>query len=141
MTLETIIVLMLVALGLFLIQGVGGWFQVQDYRKTVRRLNQLGNIGVGQTRSLFYNNLVIMACNNEGVVTGLEVLDGAFIFSRFHPVASVGDTLVLGKRLDELQAIFAAYDKKQRKRRKGYIQAAEALVQVLQRRERVSESC
>lgn len=131
MSVKNIILLLLIALALFTLQGIGGWFQVQDYRKTVRRLHQQGNIGVGQTRSMFYNNLVILACDSQGMITGLEILDGIFVFSKFHPVSAIGGVPVLGKSLSELQTMFETYDKKQRKRYKGYIQAAEALSQNL----------
>lgn len=131
MSARDMILLLLVALGLFTLQGIGGWFQVQDYRRTVRRLHQQGNIGVGQTRSAFYNNLVILSCDSQGVITGMEVLDGIFVFSKFHPVSTIGGVPILGKNLSELQLLFQTFDKKQRKRYKGYIQAAEALTQNL----------
>ena len=41
-------VFLLVIFVLFVVQAVGGYFQVKDYRRAVRRVHKLGNVGIGQ---------------------------------------------------------------------------------------------
>ena len=50
------------------IQALGTYVQVQQYKKAVRRLHKRGNIGIGSKRSKLKNNIVIIACNNEGTI-------------------------------------------------------------------------
>lgn len=118
----------LVALGLFLMQAVGGWFQIQNYKKAIRRMHKLGNVGVGQTKGRFLSgNLVLVACDSQGIITGVEVMEGLTFLTHFKPrVEFLGHPFV-GASIDSFLELFATFDKKQRKRHKGYIQAIEAL--------------
>ena len=37
-------ILLLIICGLFIIQAVGGYLQIRDYQRAVRRLHKLGNV-------------------------------------------------------------------------------------------------
>ncbi len=91
--------LFMIAFALFAMQSLGGWFQIRDYRKAIRRIHRLGNVGIGQKKGGFLSGyLVLIACDAGGLITGAEILK-------------------------ELEAL----DKKKRRHYKGYIQALEAL--------------
>ncbi len=131
----------LIALVLFTMQSVGGWFQIQDYKKAVRRMRSLGNIGIGQTRGGFLNgNLVIIACDGYGVITGVEVMEGLSFLAHFKPRSTLLGVPFEGKQLDEFAAMFDSFSKKKRKRYKGYIQAVDALRQHLKQSEASGEA-
>ena len=128
MKLSGISVLILVVLVLLIFQSVGGYLQIQDYRKAVRRVHQLGNVGIGQKRGRFLNGHVAMiACNSEGIVTGAEVLDGIGVWARFHETRSFNDFPLKGNSIYTLLDITEGFSKKERKRWQGYIRALEAL--------------
>lgn len=120
--------LFLIAFALFLMQAVGGYFQIRDYRKAIRRIHKLGNVGIGQKKGgLLTGYLVLIACSGDGQITGAEVMDGLTFLAKFHPC-----TELLGRRLEgtyiwEVLAELRALDPKKRKRLKGYLQALEAL--------------
>ena len=42
-----LMLIFLIALALFLMQSIGGWFQIRDYKKAVQRMRQLGRNDVG----------------------------------------------------------------------------------------------
>ena len=89
MKLSGISVLILIIFGLLVLQSIGGVLQIQNYRKAVRRVHQLGNVGMGQRRGKFFDgHVAIIACDSDGIITGAEVLDGSGVWSRFHPVSS-----------------------------------------------------
>lgn len=121
-------ILLLIILVLLILQSVGGVLQVQNYRKAVRRMHQLGNVGMGQRRGKFFDgHVAIIACDNDGIITGAEVLDGAGVWSRFHAVDSfLGEPLV-GSSIFDLLKLTEGLDKKVWKRWQGYIRALEAL--------------
>ena len=122
------LLIFLIALALFVMQSIGGLFQIRDYKKAIRRMRGLGTVGVGQTRGRFLNGaLVLIACDAEGIITGAEVMDGLTFLSHFEPRDSFGGHRLTGCHIDALGALFQGMDKKQRKRFKGYIQAIEAL--------------
>ena len=104
--LSTALIILLV---LLVLQSIGGYMQIQDYRKAVRRMHKLGNVGIGQKRGRFLNgHVAIIACDSEGIINGAEVMDGIGVWARFHPV----DTFL---------------DKKQFRKYRGYVRALEAL--------------
>lgn len=62
-------VFLLVIFVLFVVQAVGGYFQVKDYRRAVRRVHKLGNVGIGQKKGrLLSGNIVMIACDQNGVI-------------------------------------------------------------------------
>ena len=128
MKLSGISILLLIVLVLIVLQSIGGIMQVQDYRKAVRRLHQLGNVGMGQRRGKFFDgHVAIIACNNEGIIVGAEVLDGAGVWSRFHPVDEFMGQPLIGSSVFDLLEMAEGLDQKEWKRWQGYFRALEAL--------------
>lgn len=121
-------VLLLIVLVLLVVQSIGGVLQIQDYRKAVRRVHKLGNVGVGQRRGKFLNgHVAIIACDNEGIITGAEVMDGIGVWSRFHKAESFMGHPLVGSSIFTFLTMTEGLDKKEWKRRQGYIRALEAL--------------
>ncbi len=121
-------ILLLIVLVLFILQSIGGVLQIQDYRKAVRRMHQLGNVGMGQKRGKFLDgHVVIVACDSEGIITGVEVMDGIGVLSRFHKKETFMDEPLLGSSIYTFLDKAAALDKKEWKRWQGYFRAFEAL--------------
>jgi DNA-binding transcriptional regulator of glucitol operon len=128
MKLSGISVLILIVFGLLVLQSIGGVLQIQSYRKAVRRMHQLGNVGMGQRRGKFFDgHVAIIACDNDGIVTGAEVLDDAGVWSRFHTVDSFMGQPLIGSSIFDLLKLTEGLDKKVWKRWQGYIRALEAL--------------
>lgn len=121
-------VLLLILFALLVMQSVGGYLQIQDYRKAVRRMHKLGNVGLGQRRGRFLNgHVAIIACDNEGVITGAEVMDGIGVWARFHPVDTFLDKKLVGSSIYDFLDLTEAFDEKKFKRYRGYVRALEAL--------------
>ncbi|MBE6028313.1 MAG: transcriptional regulator [Clostridiales bacterium] len=128
MKLSGISVLLLALLILLILQSIGGVLQIQDYRKAVRRMHQLGNVGLGQKRGkLLDGHVAIIACDNEGIITGAEVMDGIGVLSRFHKKESLMGEPLVGNSIYTFLDIAAGLDKKEWKRLQGYFRAFEAL--------------
>ena len=122
----------LVILILFSMQSIGGVFQVKAFRKAIRRVHQHGNMGIGQKKGfLFSGYLFLVACDSEGIITYAEILDGAFIFSKFHEVDTYLGRKLVGSSIYDFIEEFAFFDKKTWKKNKGYIQAMEAVARHL----------
>ena len=123
-----LMLIFLIALALFLMQSIGGWFQIRDYKKAVQRMRQLGSVGIGQKRGTFLNgNLVLIACDTNGVITGVEVMQGLTFLAHFKPCDTLLGQRMTGQHIDHFSELFSGFDKKQRKRYKGYVQAIDAL--------------
>ena len=115
--------LMIGLLILMLIQAIGTYIQVQQYKKAVRRLHKFGNVGIGSKKGrLSPGNIVVIACNRDGVITAGEMLQGYTIFNGFKEVAGI-----IGKSIYELQAEYMALPEKKQKFYKAHIQALDAL--------------
>lgn len=122
------ILLFLIALSLFTMQAIGGYFQIKDYKKAIRRVHRLGNVGVGQKKGgLLSGYLVLIACDANGVITGAEVMEGLTFLTKFRPCDEVLGYRLIGTHIQEFLAFSWQLDKKKKKRLKGYIQAVEAL--------------
>ena len=127
--LPTISKILFVVFIVFLMQALGGYYQIKDYRKAVRRMHQLGNVGIGQKRGKFFNgNIVMIASDNEGVITAVEILDGISFLAKFHPTNEFLGKEVVGKSIYEFLEITDGFDKKQRKKYLGWIRALEAIL-------------
>ena len=124
-----VVILFGVFLVLFLLQSAGGFFQIKDYEKAVRRVNQNGTVGIGQKRGrlLSGGHIVILACGDDGRITGGEAMDGISFLARFHPVAEVYQVKLLDRDFREVLSELRGLTKKKQKYYKGYIQALEAL--------------
>lgn len=120
--------LLLIVFFLIALQSVGGYLQIRDYQRSVRRLHTLGNVGIGQRRGRFLNgHVVIIACNSEGIITGAEVMDGIGVWARFHKVDSFLQSPLAGNRVSYFIEKTESFSKSQFKRYRGYIRALEAL--------------
>ena len=121
-------VFLLVILILIIMQSIGGYFQILDYRKAVRRMHKLGNVGMGQKRGRFLDgHVAIVACDNEGIITGVEVMDGIGVLSRFHKKETLMGIPLVGSSIYTFLDIAAGLEKKEWKRLQGYFRAFEAL--------------
>ena len=140
MKLSGISVALLIVLVLLILQSLGGFLQIQDYRKAVRRMHQLGNVGMGQKRGKFLDgHVTIVACDSEGIITGVEVMDGIGVLSRFHKKESLLGEPLVGNSIYTFLDIGAGLDKKEWKRLQGYFRAFEALEVRLSDRELTRE--
>lgn len=130
---QGISVFLLVIFVLFVVQAVGGYFQVKDYRRAVRRVHQLGNVGIGQKKGRFLSvNIVMIACDGNGIITGGEIMEGLSFLTKFKPISKILDKEMVGTSIYEHLDVFREMDKKKRKYYKGYIRALEALDMRLQ---------
>lgn len=128
MKLSGVSILLLIVLGLLILQSLGGVLQIKDYRRAVRRMHQLGNVGLGQKRGKFLDgHVAIIACDDKGIITGAEVMDGIGVLSRFHKKESLLGQPLVGNSIFTLLEMTEDLDKKEWKRWQGYIRALEAL--------------
>ena len=128
MKLSGLSVALIILLVLLVLQSIGGYIQIQDYRKAVRRMHKLGNVGLGQKRGRFLNgHVAIVACDNEGIITGAEVMDGIGVWARFHPVDTFLDKKLVGSSIFDFLDLTEEFDKKKFKKYRGYVRALEAL--------------
>lgn len=105
-----------------IIQALGTYIQVQQYKKAVRRLHKKGNIGIGSKRSRLKNNIVIIACNNQGDIVDGELMEGLTVFTKFKQIPEI-----VGKNIFSLREEYEAMSKKEQKQIRGHLQAVQAL--------------
>ncbi len=128
MQLSGVSILILVVFVLLAVQSVGGYLQIQNYREAVRRVHKLGNVGIGQRRgSLLSAHVAIIACDNDGIITGAEVLDGISVWAKFHPVDTFLGKKLVGSSVFDFLKMTEGFSKKEFKKWQGYIRALEAL--------------
>ena len=140
MKISGISIMIFVILVLLVVQSIGGFLQIQDYRRAIRRVHGLGNVGIGQRRGRFLNGHVAMiACNSEGIITGAEVLDGIGVWSRFHQVNSFRGKELIGNSIYPFLEMTEGFTKKERRHWQGYVRALEALEARLQGKELTRE--
>lgn len=117
-----------VVLLLYAMQGIGAYLQVKNYKKAVLRLHKQGNVGIGQKKGGFsFGHLVLVVCDNKGVIKTAEHMAGMTIFSKFKPFSKIAGMNFQGATVSDLLEEFHAMDPKRQKKFKGYIQALEAL--------------
>ena len=105
------------------IQALGTYVQVRQYKKAVRRLHKKGNVGIGSRRSRIKNNIVIIACNSEGIITDAEIMEGFTVFTNFKKIPDI-----IGKDIFELRDEYIKVtSKKEKKRIRGHLEAVKAL--------------
>jgi len=115
--------LLLIFFALMVMQVIGTHWQVREYRRAVRRLHKLGNLGIGsRRRRLGPGNVVIIACDKEGRITGGEMMQGLTIFAHFHVIKDIA-----GKTIYSLKAEYLEMPEKRRNYYRGHIQALDAL--------------
>ena len=109
-------------LAFMVIQALGTYVQVQQYKKAVRRLHKKGNIGIGSKRSRIRNNIVIIACDNQGKIVDGELMEGLTVFTKFKQIPDI-----IGKDIFLLKEEYEALSKNVKKQFHGHLQAVEAL--------------
>ncbi len=114
------------------IQAIGTYVQVQQYKKAVRRLHKKGNIGIGSKRSKLRNNIVIIACDNKGTIVDSELMEGLTVFTKFKQIPEL-----IGKDIFLLREEYENMPKKAKNRFRGHLQAVEALSNRLENSENV----
>lgn len=113
---------------LFVMQSVGGYFQIKNYRHSVRRVSGHGCIGIGQKRGKFFSGyLTIIACDTAGIITYCEVMDGVTFLSRFHEKNCLMGEKMIGQSIEYFMNKFRSMDSRDAKKYKGYVQAIDAL--------------
>ena len=50
-----LMLIFLIAISLFVMQAVGGVFQIKNYKAAIRRVHKKGNVGIGQKKGRFFN--------------------------------------------------------------------------------------
>lgn len=106
-----------------IVQALCTYIQVQQYKKAVRRLHKKGNVGIGSRRSKIKNNIVIIACNNEGTIVDAEQMEGLTVFTKFRQIPEI-----IGKNIFVLREEYAGItSKKEQKHWRGHIEAVKAL--------------
>ncbi len=112
----------------FLLQALGGYYQIKNYRKTVREIHKLGNVGIGQKKGKFFNgNIVMIAADGDGIIKGAMILDGISFLAKFHTVDEVFEKKLEGNSIYTFLEITDGFDKKMRKKYLGWVRALEAL--------------
>lgn len=120
--------LLLIVFFLFVMQAIGGYFQIRDYKKSVKRVHKLDNVGIGQKRGkLLSGYLILIACDNNGIITGVEIMEGFSFFAKFKPTNRFLNRELIGTSIYDFLQITRKFDKKQMKKYRGYINALEAL--------------
>jgi DNA-binding transcriptional regulator of glucitol operon len=108
---------------LMVVQAIGTYIQVQQYKKAVRRLHKMGNVGIGSKKGkLRPGNIVVIACNREGIITAGEIMEGYTVFNGFKEVSGI-----IGKSIYELRTEYGELPEKKRKVYKAHMQALDAL--------------
>jgi glucitol operon activator protein len=125
--------MLLIVFVLFILQALGGWYQIQNYRKAMRRVHQYGNVGFGQRKGRLTAGYIIMiACDHDGIITRCEIMQGLSFLAKFKPLNEFLGKDMKGRSIYEFLDDMKDFDKKQKKKYKGYINAFEALDQRLQ---------
>ena len=125
---QDVLMICCIAFALFLMQSIGGYFQIKDYRKAVSRVHKKGNVGIGQKKGRFFSgHIAIIACNKDGQITGGEVLDGMTFLSKFNPIPSLLGKEYIGSSIYDCLNAYHSLEKKHQKKHLGYIRALEAL--------------
>ena len=104
--------LLLVILILFILQFLGGYYQVKNYRATVRQIHKLGNVGIGQKKGKFFNgNIVMVASDGDGIIKGVAILDGITFLSKFHSVDEFLGKPLVGNSIYSFLEVTDGFDK------------------------------
>ncbi|MHC1684570.1 MAG: transcriptional regulator GutM [Clostridiaceae bacterium] len=79
-----------IAFLLMILQGVLTWFQINNYKKTVRSLRSKGKIGIGtQKGKLKAGKIVILVSNELGKIVVGKEMRGLTIFARFKNIDGI----------------------------------------------------
>ena len=101
------------------IQSLGAYFQVKNFRSTMKEMRSRGNnLAVGGKKRFINSEFVIMSCDDKGTILDTRVLNGMSIFNRFKTNSDV-----IGKNILDLLNVYNALTDKKTRRYQAYIQA------------------
>lgn len=67
-------------------QGVLVYFQIKNFQTKVAELRKNGRLGVGTVKGRFGSGvIVIIAVNDEDIITDAQIMTGITVFARFMP--------------------------------------------------------
>ena len=125
---QTMTIVFAIAIALFIMQSVGGYFQVKNYQQTLKKLHKMGNVGIGQKKGgLLSGHIVMIVCSNTGTILATEVLDGISFNAKFKPKTSLLGEEYENKSIYSFLEKYRNLDTKKQKAHQGYIRALEAL--------------
>lgn len=108
--------MLLIVFVLFILQALGGWYQIQNYRKAMRRVHQYGNVGFGQRKGRLTAGYIIMiACNHDGIITRCEIMQGLSFLAKFKPLNEFLGKDMKGRSIYEFLDDMKDFDKKQKR--------------------------
>ena len=109
--------MLLIVFVLFILQALGGWYQIQNYRKAMRRVHQYGNVGFGQRKGRLTAGYIIMiACDHDGIITRCEIMQGLSFLAKFKPLNEFLGKDMKGRSIYEFLDDMKDFDKKTKKR-------------------------
>ena len=109
--------MLLIVFVLFILQALGGWYQIQNYRKAMRRVHQYGNVGFGQRKGRLTAGYIIMiACDHDGIITRCEIMQGLSFLAKFKPLNEFLGKDMKGRSIYEFLDDMKDFDKKQKKK-------------------------
>ena len=76
--------------------------------------------------------IIMIACDHDGIITRCEIMQGLSFLAKFKPLNEFLGKDMKGRSIYEFLDDMKDFDKKQKKKYKGYINAFEALDQRLQ---------
>ena len=98
------------------LQALGGWYQIQNYRKAMRRVHQYGNVGFGQRKGRLTAGYIIMiACDHDGIITRCEIMQGLSFLAKFKPLNEFLGKDMKGRSIYEFLDDMKDFDKKQKR--------------------------
>ena len=56
-----LMLIFLIAISLFVMQAVGGVFQIKNYKAAIRRVHKKGNVGIGQKKGRFFKGNIAVS--------------------------------------------------------------------------------
>lgn len=81
--------LAIIAFAFITIQGIATYFQMKAYCAAIGDLRRIGSVAVGRRKAfLKQGKMFILACNNDGVITGAKEMKGFTVFERFKDIDS-----------------------------------------------------
>lgn len=97
--------LFFVAAGLWILQGILGFYQMRHFNKHFKILRQQGRVAIGRAKGRFAAGVVVLFClNGQGRIVKAERMAGVSIFARLSPFTLFDgcEMLILRERLGQV---------------------------------------
>ncbi len=76
--------LFILAFLLMVVQGIFSYFQIKDYQQAIKKIRKYGNVSAGtEKKILTQGRILLLACDNNGIITKAMILRGVTVFERF----------------------------------------------------------